>query len=113
MSNISIKDVPEQWAETLRQRATRNHRSLQGELMSIIERAVQETAQPAAELGRPLTDRAGMGVVVGYGAGGRPIIRQGWKTVDQIAAELRAKYPEPFTEGPLGVDIIRDDRDSR
>ena len=33
MSNISIKDVPEQWAETLRQRAARNHRSLQGELI--------------------------------------------------------------------------------
>jgi len=52
MPNISIKDVPEQWAETLRQRAARNHRSLQGELMAIIERAVQETAQPAVELGQ-------------------------------------------------------------
>ena len=113
MSNISIKDVPEQWAETLRQRAARNHRSLQGELMAIIERAVHEAAQPAAELGRPSTDRAGMGVVVGYGAGGYPIIRRGWKTVDQIAAEMKAKYPEPVTDVPLGVDIIRADRDSR
>ena len=113
MSNISIKDVPEQWAATLRQRAARNHRSLQGELMAIIERAVQETAQPVAEPGRPLTDRAGMGVVVGYGAGGHPIIRRGWKTVDQVAAELKAKYPEPVTDVPLGVDIIRADRDSR
>ena len=113
MSNISIKDVPEQWAATLRQRAARNHRSLQGELMAIIERAVQETAQPVAELGRPSTDRAGMGVVVGYGAGGHPIIRRGWKTVDQVAAELKAKYPEPVTDVPLGVDIIRADRDSR
>lgn len=113
MSNISIKDVPDQWAETLRQRAARNHRSLQGELMAIIEHAVQESAQPAAERGRSLNGRSGMGVVVGHGAGGHPIIRQGWKTVDQIAAELRAKYPEPFTDGPLGVDIIREDRDSR
>ena len=40
MSNLSIKDVPEAWAESLRQRATRNHRSLQGELMAIIEQAV-------------------------------------------------------------------------
>ena len=113
MSNISIKDVPEQWAETLRQRAARNHRSLQGELMAIIERAVQETAPPAAELGRSPNGRSGMDVVVGYGAGGHPIIRQGWKTVDQIAAELKAKYPEPVTDVPLGVDIIRADRDSR
>ena len=113
MSNISIKDVPENWAETLRQRAARNHRSLQGELMAIIERAVQESAQPAAEVGRLPNGRPGMGVVVGYGTGGHPIIRQGWKTVDQIAAELKAKYPEPVTDVPLGVDIIRADRDSR
>ncbi|MCY7308943.1 MAG: Arc family DNA-binding protein [Rhodoferax sp.] len=113
MSNISIKDVPEQWAECLRQRAARNHRSLQGELMAIIERAVQESAPPAAELGQSPSGRDGMGVVVGYGAGGHPIIRRGWKTVEQVAAELKAKYPEPFTEGPLGADIIREDRDSR
>ena len=113
MSNISIKDVPEQWAETLRQRAARNHRSLQGELMAIIERAVQETAQPVAELGRSPNGRSGIGPVVGYGAGGHPIIRRGWKTVEQVAAELTAKYPEPVTDVPLGVDIIRADRDSR
>ena len=37
--NLSIKDVPDEIAERLRQRAARNHRSLQGELMSIVERA--------------------------------------------------------------------------
>ena len=112
MANISIKDVPNQWAEALRKRAARNHRSLQGELMAIIERAVIEPTVHI-EAGPPLSSRAGMGTVVGYGAGGHPIIRRGWKTVDQIDAELRAKYPKPFTEGPLGVDIIREDRDSR
>ena len=112
MSNISIKDVPDRWAEALRQRAARNHRSLQGELMAIIERAVLETASLEQAPAQP-SGRAGMGTVVGHGAGGHPIIRQGWKSVDQIALELRAKYPQPFTDGPLGVDIIREDRDSR
>jgi plasmid stability protein len=42
MPNLSIKDVPEELAEVLRQRAARNHRSLQGELMAIIEAAAQE-----------------------------------------------------------------------
>ena len=112
MSNISIKDVPDQWAEALRQRAARNHRSLQGELMAIIERAVLEASGPQ-QAPAQLSGRVGMGTVVGHGAGGHPIIRQGWKSVDQIAAELRAKYPQPFTDGPLGVDIIREDRDSR
>lgn len=41
MPNLSIKDVPEDLAEFLRQRAARNHRSLQGELMAIIEAAAQ------------------------------------------------------------------------
>ena len=112
MANISIKDVPEQWADALRQRAARNHRSLQGELMAILEHAVLEGSEAVAAAGRS-HGRAGMGQIVGYGAGGHPIIRQGWKTVEQVVAELKAKYPEPFVEGPLGVDIIREDRDSR
>jgi len=114
MPNISIKDVPEQWAQALRQRAARNHRSLQGELMAIIERAVSDAPAPTARAtGLPVPVEPGQGVVGGYGAGGHPIIRRGWKSVAQIAAELHAKYPQPFACGPLGVDIIRQDRDSR
>jgi plasmid stability protein len=37
--NFSIKSVPDEIAEELRERAARNHRSLQGELMAIIEEA--------------------------------------------------------------------------
>ena len=35
--NLSIKNVPEELAQRLRERARRNHRSLQGELMAILE----------------------------------------------------------------------------
>ena len=109
MSNISIKDVPEAWADALRQRAARNHRSLQGELMAIIEAALVSTV---ATGGAPTP--GSRNVVVGYGAGGYPIVRKGWKTVEQVAAELKAKYPNgPVLGQPLGVDIIREDRDSR
>ena len=38
--SLSIKDVPEALAERLRLRAARNHRSLQRELMAIVEAAV-------------------------------------------------------------------------
>ena len=38
--NLSIKTVPESVVERLKLRAQRNHRSLQGELMAIIEGAV-------------------------------------------------------------------------
>ena len=105
MANISIKDVPDAWAEALRQRAARNHRSLQGELMAIVEAAVVNMSPPSP---------GSQDVVVGYGAGGYPIGRKGWKTVEQVAAELKAKYPNgPVLGQPLGVDIIREDRDSR
>ncbi len=39
--NLSIKNAPDDIVQRLRERAARNHRSLQGELMAIIEHAVQ------------------------------------------------------------------------
>jgi len=38
--NLSIKNVPDHLAEHLRQRAARHHRSLQGELIAILEENV-------------------------------------------------------------------------
>jgi plasmid stability protein len=38
--NLSVKNVPDALAAKLRERAERNHRSLQGELMAILEVAV-------------------------------------------------------------------------
>ena len=37
--NVSVKHVPDDVVERLRERARRNHRSLQGELMAILEEA--------------------------------------------------------------------------
>jgi plasmid stability protein len=112
MPNLSIKDVPEAWAEALRQRASRSHRSLQGELMAIIERALQEPGSslpgPAAASSNDV--RPG---VVGFDRFGHPIVRRGSKTIEQIAAEHRQRFPEPIRGGPLAVDILRADRDSR
>jgi antitoxin FitA len=36
-TNLSVKDVPDELADALRARARANHRSLQGELMAMIE----------------------------------------------------------------------------
>ena len=44
--NLSIKVVPESIAAALRQRAARHHRSLQGELMAIMEAAAAEPPAP-------------------------------------------------------------------
>lgn len=102
--NLSIKEVPEPLAERLRARAVRNHRSLQGELMAIIEAAAGES--PAADRTAPLAS------ALTAAATNSP----GWKTVEQLLAERRASgwKPHPSLAAlPLGVDIIRADRDSR
>lgn len=96
--NLSIKGVPEPVAALLRARAERNHRSLQGELMEIIERAATESAAEATSLPRTAN-------------GGMP--RRGAKTIEQTAAEHRVRFPRPIATGPLAVDILRADRDSR
>ena len=46
--NLSVKGVPEALAGALRRRARRNHRSLQGELMAILQAAVSAGGAPAA-----------------------------------------------------------------
>lgn len=112
MPNISVKDVPEAWAEALRQRAARNHRSLQGELMAIIEQAARESLLGAAETqAAARTDNAAT-QSVGLQRG-NPATQRGWKTIEQIATEHRLRFPQPVTGIPLAVDIIRADRDAR
>lgn len=103
MPNLSIKDVPEQWAEALRQRAARNHRSLQGELMAILERAASESPMVAP------TQRS---TAAHHDALGKPIRRRGSKTIEQIFGEHLARFPEPI-QGVRAVDLIREDRDAR
>jgi plasmid stability protein len=96
MPNLSIKDVPEPMVEALRQRAARNHRSLQAELMAIIQQAVQ----PGNETAQMRDARSFEG-------------RRGTRTIEEFAQESRILYPEPVAGGPLAVDILRADRDSR
>ncbi len=50
-TTLSIKNAPDAVVDRLRQRASRNHRSLQGELMAIIENAARDEDRP---LGDPM-----------------------------------------------------------
>ena len=54
MVSFSIKDVPDVLAQALRDRASRNHRSLQGELMHILETALRPRPFRAQELVKQL-----------------------------------------------------------
>jgi len=50
MVSLSIKSVPNDLARELRARAERNHRSIQGELMDILERALRPRPFEASRL---------------------------------------------------------------
>ena len=64
--DLSVKKVPDYVAERLRARAKRNHRSLQGELLTILEesvgplrtRTIQEAFENAQRLGLRTPDES-------------------------------------------------------
>lgn len=62
---LSVKNVPNDLARRLRARAARNHRSLQGELLAILEQAAQVTT--LSEL-VALANRLGVKAVSGESA---------------------------------------------
>lgn len=63
--NLSIKNVPDELVERLRERALRHHRSLQGELVSILEEVlssrgltIEEVHRRVGEMGLRTGDEA-------------------------------------------------------
>jgi len=112
--NLSIKGVADKVAERLRLRAERNHRSLQGELMAIIEQAanMQETGQHLPQLQHPPQLHL---AETGSRSGDRAWT-QGHKTIEQLMSEREATgwKPHPtLARAPLAADIVRADRDAR
>lgn len=86
--NLSVKNVPDVLAGRLRARAERNRRSLQRELLSILEAAVNEHA-PTATLA-PAPPRT--------------------LSIEEVAAQARKLFPQGT---PSSVAWIRAMRDSR
>ena len=127
MANLSIKDVPEAWTEALRQRAARNHRSLQGELMAMVEVMVQQAPDAVTLAAAPTPTRVnekinpnkthlantGKGAVVGYDRRGQAIVQRGWKSVDEVLATIREKFPDAVNQGPSSMEILRAEREVR
>lgn len=102
--NLSIKGVPDTVAAALRARAAGNHRSLQRELMAIVEIAA---TRPDAFAGQAAITRAdgdrGRSRIVDAATQPRPI--------EEITAELRRLFPRPRDRGPSSAEIVRRMRD--
>ncbi len=54
--NLSIKNVPDEVVAQLRERAKQHHRSLQGELLAILEEAVRSEKLTISELRRQVQE---------------------------------------------------------
>ncbi|MEY2853974.1 MAG: Arc-like binding domain, partial [Pseudomonadota bacterium] len=91
--DLSIKNVPAEMLVQLRERAERHHRSMQGELMALLQQAIE----PQATVGATEIAR-------------RP---GGTLRIEEIVARNSRRWKKPFDKGPLAVDIIRADRDAR
>ena len=79
--NLSIKAVPGDVAQRLREQARRNHRSLQGELMAIIEQAASAPAGQASVAAAPSA---------AHDAALTPLLEPGGDLLTQIDADLGA-----------------------
>lgn len=86
--NFSIKNVPDVLADRLRQRAGRNRRSLQKELLSILEAATNEHCPPTTfVLPRPST-----------------------LSIEEVAARSRKLFPRGTRSSVGFIRRMRDDR---
>lgn len=92
MPSLSIKDVPEPLAEKLRQRAARNHRSLQGELMAILDAATGTSAAQRSP-DSPKFERAA-------------------PSFAEVADRFHRRFPDPLPDPLSSAAIIREMRDT-
>jgi len=94
MPSLSIKDVPEPLLAAIRQRAARNHRSLQGELMALLEAAA---GAPETMATRP-SGKSAAETTRGFA---------------EAAAEFRRRFPARADgKSESSVEFIREMRDT-
>ena len=103
--NLSIKAVPDALAAGLRARAAANHRSLQRELMTIIEVAASNPAAYRLGDAPPATANEPRRRV------GREAPEK--RSIEEVADALRALFPRARNRGPSSTEIIRQMRDAR
>jgi plasmid stability protein len=99
--NLSIKNVPDALAQRLRARAAANHRSLQRELMAIVESAGSTPDALRSDHESRYVSRT---------REHHPERRS--RPIEDVVREWRKILPHP-TGGPSSVDIIRAMRDER
>ena len=96
--SLSVKDVPEEIAETLRTRAAAHHRSLQGELMAILEAAARDSLFAPAVVPSTAAPQAAS---------------RGTLTIQESLVRVRQVFPVPVPDPVGAARIVRQMRDTR
>ena len=102
---LTIKEVPDRVADKLRARAAANHRSLQGELMVILEEAGQP--EPPAYFVRSAEKRASQPAARKAPLHGRRL------TLGELWERSRRLGPSSKSESAAIVRALRDERHGR
>ena len=114
---LTIKKVPVALARELRRRAALHHRSLQGELLRMVEAAAASTPSGVREPAAPFTvtpaasasrSARGASQARALPVGGRLTLEQAWARSRRIMADASAGPREGES-----ADIVRRDRDAR
>ena len=90
--SFSVKNIPVAVAEQLRVRAERHHRSLQGELLAILEAAAREPLSEVTAESR--TSR-------------------GQRGFDETMKRLRVLFPQAIPDAASSTELIREMREGR
>jgi len=102
--NLSIKNVPDAVADALRVRAAQNHRSLQGELMAILESSVTDPVARAQTVGaRADVARTAPAQIASE-------VTTAKLSIDEVATRAARLFPKGT---PSSADFIRAMRDGR
>jgi len=110
---LTIKEVPDRVADKLRARAAANHRSLQGELMAILEEAMPQSArqarqpEPPAYFVRSAEKRASQPAARKAPVHGRRL------TLGELWERSRRLGPSSKSESAAIVRALRDERYGR
>ncbi len=78
--------------------------------MAILEQVLTQPASSPVQAAPAQTPAA---LPPGQDRSGRPVRRQGGKTLAQVRQELQARYPQVITAQASSVALIREGRESR
>lgn len=110
---LTIKQVPDRVADKLRARAAASHRSLQGELMAILEETMLQSTRQASQLEPPAYFARSAAKHASQPAARKRPVRGRRLTLGELWERSRRLGPGSKSESAAIVRALRDERYGR